>query len=533
MSELKDDLQSPRAFPSPIPARVDLAETHISWVFLGEREVFKVKKPVNLGFLDFSTIDRRKGACEAEVALNARMAPGIYLGVVPVRKSPAGAYFIDAAGSGAGEIVDWAVRMRRLPEANRADVLLSEGKLDFPQVARLASKIAEFHAHARADAEISRFGDPQLIEFNIRENFDQTRSFIQTYLSAEEAEELENWQLSFLRQNSEVFQARVRDGHIRDGHGDLRLQQIYIGPEGQIVVLDCIEFNDRFRYGDVASDLAFLSMDLAFHGRADLAEHLLARYAREMNDFNLFSVVDFYESYRAHVRAKVAGLITHDSGIPYPIRSQVRHEARHYFLLALAFCRRSLIHPAVIAIGGTLASGKSTIADWMGERLSAPIIDADRTRKHLLGVAPTRFVGGPKWKGAYSLAMTKKVYDELFRRAEVILDSGRSVILDASFRSAKLRKLARELARAHQAPFRFIECTAPTSICHERLLKREHQSSISDARAGLLDSFSKNFEPINELPPDEHVVLDTSQSIEASTRPLNERLPLWPPGFAA
>ena len=274
-------------------------------------------------------------------------------------------------------------------------------------------------------------------------------------------------------------------------------------------------------------------MDLGYHGHVDLAEYLLARYAREANDFDLFSVIDLYESYRAHVRAKVSGFITLDPGVSEDSRTHARAEARRYFRLALALCNRTALTPNVIVVGGNLATGKSTIANWIGTRLSCPVVDTDRTRKYLLGISTTQFAGGPEWRGAYSSAFTEQVYGELFRRAGIVLDSGRSVILDATFRSAKLRKQVRDIALSHNVPFRFIECTAPISVCRERLLKREHQAAVSDARAGLLDSFRDSFEAIRELDSREHIVLDTSLSFDDTTQSLKDSLPFLPPHLAA
>ena len=183
MPSLKDDLQSPSAFPSPCPTHVEFVETHISWVFLGDHDVFKVKKPVNFGFLDFSTIELRKRACEAEVTLNPRLAPGIYFGIVPITKSSEGLHTID----GPGEIVDWAVHMRRMPDSRRADTLLREGRLGFREVACLAQRLASFHTQARSSPEIKHFGEPEAVGINVRENFQQTRDFILEYLSPNEA----------------------------------------------------------------------------------------------------------------------------------------------------------------------------------------------------------------------------------------------------------------------------------------------------------------------------------------------------------
>ncbi len=299
---MKTELAFPRAFPAPRPRSVEVRETHISCVFLGDEQVFKIKKPVDLGFLDFRTIEARKRACDAEVTLNRRLAPDVYLGVVPVVRGRDGTF----AFGGEGALVDWAVHMRRMPDTLRADVRLSEGRLDAASLDALARRLADFHREAPSSDEIGEYGLPAAIRTNVTENFAQARASIGEHLTPREAAEIEASQLEFLRRNEGLFEARVAAGRVRDGHGDLRLEHVYVGLDGALTVLDCIEFNERFRFADVCADVAFLAMDLAWHGRADLAERFLASYARASGDYDLYALVDFYESYRAYVRGKVS-----------------------------------------------------------------------------------------------------------------------------------------------------------------------------------------------------------------------------------
>ncbi|MBW2191950.1 MAG: AAA family ATPase [Deltaproteobacteria bacterium] len=305
--------------------------------------------------------------------------------------------------------------------------------------------------------------------------------------------------------------ARVDASRVRDGHGDLRLEHVYFGTDGSITIIDCIEFNDRFRYGDVCADIAFLSMDLAWHGRVDLAERFLARYARESNDYDLYSVVNFYESYRAFVRGKVASLLAADTEASPGARERARREARRYFVLALAYERPPLVPPRVVAVGGMIASGKSNAAATVAELLAAPLLSSDRTRKRLMGHRPTESMQSEAWSGAYSPSSTEAVYEELWRLADIVLSSGRPIVLDASLRTAAMREAAHRLADRHGVPFLLIECSAPRELIRKRLARRESFGAHeSDARTNLLDEFEKRFEPIDELPPSEHVRLDTS-----------------------
>jgi aminoglycoside phosphotransferase family enzyme/predicted kinase len=525
--DLKEALLRPDAYPAPV-SRIELIETHISWVFLADRNVYKVKKPVDFGFLDFRSIAQRLHACEAEVRLNARLAPDVYRGVVAVRRGPDGICRID----GPGETVDWAVEMSRLPEERRADNLLERGQLGGEQIDALADRLAEFHAAARCDADTARFGSVDAIDRNVLENFAQTRGLVDRYVRRAEVEEIESWQRSVLRQNARLFEGRVAAGRIRDGHGDLRLEHVYLD-ERHVRIIDCIEFNERFRFGDVCADIAFLSMDLAWHRRVDLAERFLARYALHANDFDLYALIDFYESYRAYVRAKVAMLFAADERVDEQVRRRAEAEARRYLLLALSTARRPLLPPALVCVGGVIASGKSTISAHVARELSAPVVEADRTRKHMLGIAPGVHVVEPPWQGAYDRQVTERVYAEMLRRARVVLSSGRPVVIDASFRTSDLRQRARDLAAACLVPFVFVECQAPPDVCRRRLQRRESESGVSDARLPLFDDFCARYERPDELSPTEHVVLNTALPLEDSLAAVRAHLGTWPRGLVA
>lgn len=525
MGSLFEDLLSPDAYPGARPAAVELRETHISAVYLLEADVYKVKKPVDFGFLDFSTPEKRREACEAEIRLNRRFSPEVYLGVVPITRDEGGRHRV----GGEGEIVDHAVHMRRLPDDERADVLLERGALGPADMDRVATAIARLHERCRADAETARYGTAEAIGVNVRENFEQTRAVLDHYLREGEAAEIEEYQIGALQEMKAVFEARIARGAVRDGHGDLRLEHVYLRGDGRTTILDCIEFNDRFRYADVASDLAFLTMDLAHLRRVDLAEHLLSAYARESNDFDLYSVIDFYESYRAFVRAKISTLLAENQAAPHELRRRAAEEARRYFLLAIAAERAQVMRRVVVVVGGIIAAGKSTLAGWISDRIGAPVVEADRTRKSMLGVAATTRVTDGAFSGAYDKGFTERVYDELLRRAGVVLASGRPVILDASFRSPKMRLAARDLARAHGVPFFFVECRAPAEVCKARLSRREGRADVvSDGRLAIFDDFLKEWQPVTELAPDQHIAVDTSRPEDETHAEVMAHVAAWP-----
>jgi len=521
---LKTDLIQPQACGAAPDETVELIETHISWVFVVGAHVYKVKKPVDLGFLDFTTSTLRHAACEAEVRLNSRLAPEVYLGVVPVTKDDAGRFSLCSSG----EIADWAVHMRRLPDGRRGDILARRGELTAPHMLVLAHEISDFHARSASGVEVQYYGMPDAVLRNVEENFTQTRATIAHYLSESEVSRIQEYQIDFIRRHAPLIERRARSGRVRDGHGDLRLEHVYLPPlraslglspadDSRVerpVIIDCIEFNDRFRYADVCADIAFLSMDCAAHGRRDLGEQLLARYAREASDYDLYALVDFYESYRALVRGKVAAIVAADAGVAGELRDAARKTALNYFRLSLAATCPPVIGPEVVAVGGVIASGKSTIAELVAGALCAPVIDSDRTRKAMLGAQAQQPMRDAAWHGAYEPERTTRAYTEVLRRAAVVVASGRPVVLDASFRSAESRASARELARAHGAPFRFLECRAQSDVCRARLATRALSPSVSDGRLDLFDAFAAAFEPVTELPTHEHVVIATDRPLE-------------------
>lgn len=516
MGTLLEDLCTPET---------SLVETHASWVLLGKDTVRKLKKPVDLGFLNFTTPERRKAACDAEVALNRRLAPRIYRRVVPVT--------LDARGrhkfGGAGTIVDYAVEMARLADEQRADIMLERGQLSPERLDMLARTLVAFHERMETNERIASFGSPEQILVNVRENFSQTRSTLHEYLDATQARELEARQVGFVETHWELFTRRIVAGKVRDGHGDLRLEHVYFQPEPTII--DCIEFNERFRYADVCSDIAFLTMDLARLGRVDLSERLLAAYASAADDFDLYRLVDFYEGYRSFVRGKVASLLALDSGAATQTRAAARGLARRHYLLALATGKEALSRPVLVVVGGIIASGKSTVAAKLSDTLSAPIVATDRTRKHWLGVAPATPVAEAQWSGAYSQETSELIYGEVLRRAECVLSSGRSVIVDGTFRSREQRARARRLGRKFGVPFFFVECRASPEASRARLRERAKQPHVSDARVELFDEFARRFEPVEEFYAQEHIIADTSHSLTSETlRELERRLPAWPAG---
>ncbi len=507
----------------------ELIETHISRVYLRGQDVYKTKRAVNLGFLDFSTLSQRERACQAEVELNRRLAPGVYLGVSAITEASRDHLtFIPKEQLRAEPVLEWAVHMRRLRDEDRADLQLDRGELGPRDMENIATLLAEFHACAQTDQRIASFGSQALIARNVEENFEQVKASIGDYLDQSEHSELIAFQRAFIKEHAALFEQRARSGRVRDGHGDLRLEHLY-RHDGQYLAIDCIEFNERFRYADVCCDLAFLTMDLAYHARMDLADLLIASYARESQDYESYALLDFYQSYRAVVRAKVASMLASDLSVGTSTRERAQSEARRYYLLALSVSRRALVQPRIIVTFGLIASGKSKLATGLSTRLGVATLSADRTRKQLLAAAPTEAIHEQPFQGAYSAETTEQVYDTMLARAERILRSGRSVILDATFRSRAHRAKVRALSETLSVQLTFMECRCPRELTMQRLQRRAQAPSLSDGRAEIFDTLAASFEPVTELPCSQYLLLETStpadQTLARALRALGEDEP--------
>ncbi len=324
--ELIQALLDPKVYPHS-PPQVALVQTQMSFLFLAGDLVYKVKKPVNLGYLDYTTLEKRHFFCRKEVELNRRLCPDAYLGVVAITRQ-GGRVSID----GRGQPLEYAVKMRRLPQEAMLNARLVRGEVMPEMLSAVAAKLADFHRRAETNAEISAFGDLGIIRQNTMENFAQTDKYIGTTISPERYQRLKAYSEDFLVRNAPLFRHRVSEGKIRDCHGDLHAAHICFWKG--ICIYDCIEFNDRFRYGDVASEVAFLAMDLDHYGRADLSRHFVNAYISASGDTELKTLLDFYRCYRAYVRGKVEGFKLDDQHIDGMEKEKILTTARDYFELA-------------------------------------------------------------------------------------------------------------------------------------------------------------------------------------------------------
>jgi aminoglycoside phosphotransferase family enzyme len=330
MSSLSQDLLDPDALPDKTQS-VSLVQTHISMVFVAEKYVYKIKKPVDFGFLDFRTLEKRAYYCLQEVALNRRLAKDIYLDVLPVRFDGTR----HSMRAKVGEIVDHAVKMKRIPEEQLMKSVFERGDLTEAHLQSVASVLARFHTQARTSPEIAAYGDAENFKVNTDENFQQVEKYVGTAVDRAVFEALREWTESFYRSNQSLFRERVAAGRIRDCHGDLHMEHVCLTENLQII--DCIEFNDRFRYSDTIADIAFLLMDLDYHGGEDFSRFLWQTYKGEASEKDVEPLLDFYKVYRAFVRGKVNSFRLDDAHIGDAEKAEAAQRAKKYFELAFSY----------------------------------------------------------------------------------------------------------------------------------------------------------------------------------------------------
>jgi uncharacterized protein len=493
-------LSHPAIYPHPVD-RVELVETHISWVFLAGDRVYKVKKPVDLGFLDFTTLERRRFFCEEEVRLNRRLTHDVYLGVVELNGHDALTF------GGRGPTREVAVMMTRLPHDRMLDELVRRESIQPELVEALGRIIAGFHAAAPTGGEIDRLGGLATVRANWDENFEQTAGLPPAVLPDEGRQALRVWVTTFLEREARRFETRVAAGRSRDCHGDLQAQHVCCTEPIQI--FDCIEFNSRFRYGDVAGEIAFLAMDLDRLGRPDLALRFLNAYLETSGDYEAVPLLDFYRAYRAFVRGKVLGF-------QIDARPEAADKARERFALALRYTERRAI-PQLVITTGVIGTGKSTLARAVAARIGAIIVRTDAVRKHLAGRALTERASAGFGEGLYSGEMARRTYAEAMALAAKLLDAGWPVLLDGAFSSVAQRNMAREVAAPAGVPFVVIWCDAPDSVLADRLRRRAEQpGEVSDARVELLPQHRARYEPPEREP--QVVRIDTTASPDAAER---------------
>jgi len=482
---------------------VRLVHTHVSYLFITDRHVYKIKKPVDFGFLNFTTLDRRRFYCEEEVRLNRRLCPDVYLGVVELRQTPGGVSF-----RGEGPVVDYAVKMRRLPAERMLDRLLEEGAVGADDMRGIARTVGEFHLRAERSREIDAYGSLEVIRRNWEENFRQTADCVPKLLSAGDMALIRGWVEGFMDENPALFEQRVAGGFIRDCDGDIHGENICLADK--VYIFDCIEFNPRFRYGDTAADIAFLLMDVEYRGRRDLAQVLRDEYLAVTGDRGMEEVLDFYLVYRAFVRGKVESFRLRDPQIAAEEKERAAGLARRHFRLALGYILRRRLSPALVIFSGLMGAGKSTLARELSFLLGLELVSSDVLRKQLAGLPPTARRRDGYNEGLYSAESTRAVYDEMYCRAKAALGEGHGIVVDASFSLRDERRRFAALARENRAMSGVFHVVCPEAEVRRRLESREDDPfEASDGRWELLGLQRRDFEPF--APPDDAgVEIDSS-----------------------
>ena len=481
-----------------------MRQTQMSLLFFAGDFVYKVKKPVNLGYLDYTSLADRRRFCEREVELNRRLCPDTYLGVVPIARGPKGILV-----EGPGEVVEYAVKMRRLPQERMLDRLLADGQASGDMMKSLAARVAAFHARAASTPEISTFGSIGVIRGNTDENFAQTLPYLGRTVTASTHELLRRFTDDFTDTQHALLSRRVEEGRIRDCHGDLHAAHVCMTDE--VCIYDCIEFNDRFRYGDVASEVAFLAMDLDRFRRRDLSEAFADSYIALSNDAGVAELLQFYKCYRAVVRGKVEGFKLGDTLIPEEEHLAAKWLARTYFEMAKRYATNKGL---LVIMSGVTASGKSSVAQRLGDLLAGTVLSSDVVRKQLAGLSPGEHRYEPFGHGIYSPEWTRRTYGELLRQAASMLTGGGCVILDASFLHVSERTRALQTAGRASSHVVVVECVAPHETLLKRLTQRESEETVSDGTLKILDGQLATREPVNEFTLGDHITADTTKQID-------------------
>ncbi len=483
-------------------------QTHISYVLLAGDYVYKIKKPVDFGFLDYSTLAKRRYYCGQEVRLNSRLCSDTYLGVVAIRSHNDSVSF-----TGRGHIVEYAVKMRRLPGERMMDRLLEKGAIDDSMIRSVAARLQAFHANAETSKLSAGAGD-RAIRYAWRENFDQWAASVGQTLTAEQDRILRGFGEAFFARKSAVLERRVAQLRIRECHSDLRSDAVCF-TDG-VCIFDCVEFSRRIRLVDVARDVGFLAMDLEHRSHRELADAFVGDYVRLSGDEDLREVIDFYKCYNACVRAKVEGLLVAESEVPTSKRRAARKAARRYFDLACQYATE--LAPAMLIITcGLPGTGKSTLAQSIAEHVGFPVISSDIVRKESAGLPPQEHRDEAFGQGIYAADVTERTYTELLDRARPLLLGGRSVILDASFIRRSHRKAAFRLAQDTGAQFACALLDAPLETVRRRLARRvARRTGASDARWQTYVAQKRRFQQPSDLPPGRLSVLSTPRRADVN-----------------
>jgi aminoglycoside phosphotransferase family enzyme/predicted kinase len=514
---LVEALHHPQAYEHPVAA-VHVIQTHTAWVLLTGEYAYKIKKPVAFGFLDFSTLEKRRHWCEEETRLNRRFAPDIYLGVTEIRGT-----FQQPHTGGSGPVLEYAVHMRQFPNKQLLSELAEHKQLEASHIDQLIEKIATFHQTTDHAAPDSNFGQPGRIHHWVCDNFLYLLPKLETDEDVGQLERIRQWINEQWQQLERHFAGRKRNGFIRECHGDLHLRNLTI-IDGDITPFDCIEFNAELRWIDVMSEVAFLIMDLEEHGFPHFSHQFLNGYLQITGDYEGLRVLHYYLVYRALVRAKVA--ILRRQQVPPQSQDYLQSTAdyQHYIQLALQHMDKE--PPVLFITHGLSGSGKSTLGRALNHAKGIIQIRSDIERKRLSGLKVSERDTFEVDAGIYFSQRTEETYQRLAELAVFVIEAGFSVLLDATFLKEKHRDLMRQVADKLQVRFLILHCVVPNAMLEQRIQVREEVGQdSSDATLEVLNAQRNKAEPLRNDERKVTLTVDTSQEdyVQALLRKLPKR----------
>jgi aminoglycoside phosphotransferase family enzyme/predicted kinase len=508
-------LQNPALYPHSVDG-FQLIETHISWVLLTGDFAYKVKKPMNFGFLDFTTLEARKHFCGEELRLNQRLTDDLYLEVLPITGSAEAPQL-----GGDGPAIEYVLKMRQFPQTGLLSTLQANGELTTAHIDEMAAQIARFHLNAPKVPAEHEAGTPDSVMAPVRQNFEQILPFISDKADLQQLDALQAWAESSFERLKPLLVQRKADGFIRECHGDIHLGNATV-IDGKVVIFDCIEFNEPFRFTDVYADSAFLAMDLEDRGLKCVARRFISQYLELTGDYQGLELLNFYKAYRALVRAKVALFSMPADATPVQRATSLR-QYRNYANLAESY---STIPSRFMAIThGVSAVGKSHVAMRLVEALGAIRLRSDVERKRLFG---EQTMANDLQAGIYSSEASTATYQRLHEIAAVILHAGFPVVVDATYLKHDQRDSAAKVAEATGAPFLILDCNAPQAVIESWLQQRQaEKSDPSDATLAVIEAQQASREALTpaEILCSKRVQTNESGTLDTVVEQIRQRLP--------
>jgi uncharacterized protein len=487
----------PEFYPHPVQMPIRLIQTHISYVLLTGDYAYKVKKPMNFGFLDFTTLDKRQHFCQEELRLNKRGAADLYLDVLPIAQAG------DQFQLGSDPAVEYTLKMQQFPDGSLLTQVFDRGELTEARLQELAEAIAQYHAKSETNDYIRSFGKVEQVRQAFDENYEQTAGYIGGPQTQQQFDETKAYSDRFFAERADLFAARIAQDKIREYHGDPHLGNICQW-QGKLQLFDCIEFNEPFRFVDAMYDVAYIVMDLTVRQRPDLSAAFLNAYVEQTGDWEGLQVLPIYISRQTYVRAKVTSFLLNDPNVSAEAKATATETAAMYYRLAWEYTQPK--QGRVLLMSGLSGSGKSTTARQIARKLGAIHLRSDAVRKHL-GTVPLYEKGSAD---LYSPEMTQKTYDRLLTLGITLAHAGYTVILDAKYDRQTLREEAIAQAKGHDLPIQIIYCDAPMAVLKERVQSRT--GDIADATVDILSQ--QVLEPFNEAERAIALTIDTTQDVE-------------------